>query len=74
MDRDSLINQYILKLKSHDEWEDKVRNRRLLLNPVRVKCSEMMKKYDKSEDMIKSLETAGQLIGEVLKRDNDERC
>jgi 26S proteasome regulatory subunit T4 len=30
--------------------------------------------YDKSEDDIKALQSVGQVIGEVLKQLDDERC
>ena len=40
---------------------------------MRVKSYDYMKQYDKTEDMIKSLESTGQIVGEVLKRFDDEK-
>ena len=34
----------------------------------------MERKYQKSEDDIKALQSVGQIIGEVLKQIDDEKC
>ena len=34
----------------------------------------MEKKFQKSEDDIKALQSVGQIIGEVLKQIDDEKC
>ena len=35
---------------------------------------ELQKEYDRTEDNIKALQSVGQIIGEVLKQLDDERC
>lgn len=41
---------------------------------VRLGLRALDKEYDKSEDDIKALQSVGQVIGEVLKQLDDERC
>jgi len=41
---------------------------------VRVDVKQLKADYDKSEDDLKALQSVGQLIAEVLKRLDDERC
>jgi ATP-dependent 26S proteasome regulatory subunit len=41
---------------------------------VRLGLRTLDKEYDKSEDDIKALQSVGQVIGEVLKQLDDERC
>lgn len=41
---------------------------------VRLGLRSLEKEYDKSEDDIKALQSVGQVIGEVLKQLDDERC
>jgi hypothetical protein len=44
------------------------------LPSVRLDLSQMNKDYDKTEDDLKAIQNVGQIIGEVLKRLDDERC
>jgi ATP-dependent 26S proteasome regulatory subunit len=46
----------------------------LLLFVERLELKELHKQYDKSEDDLKSLQSVGQMIGEVLRQLDDERC
>lgn len=41
---------------------------------VRLGLRKLDKDYDKSEEDIKALQSVGQVIGEVLKQLDDERC
>lgn len=41
---------------------------------VRLSLRQLEKDYDKSEDDIKALQSVGQIIGEVLKQLDEERC
>lgn len=41
---------------------------------MRLGLRSLEKEYDKSEDDIKALQSVGQVIGEVLKQLDDERC
>lgn len=41
---------------------------------MRLGLRTLDKEYDKSEDDIKALQSVGQVIGEVLKQLDDERC
>ena len=41
---------------------------------MRLGLRALDKEYDKSEDDIKALQSVGQVIGEVLKQLDDERC
>lgn len=41
---------------------------------VRLSLRTLEKDFDKSEDDIKALQSVGQIVGEVLKQLDDERC
>ena len=41
---------------------------------VRLGLRDFEKQFDKSEDDIKALQSVGQIIGEVLKQLDEERC
>ena len=41
---------------------------------VRDDIKILKKQYDKTEDDLKALQSVGQIIGEVLKQLDDERC
>ena len=45
-----------------------------LLNQVRLGLRDLDKDFDKSENDIKALQSVGQIIGEVLKQLDNERC
>lgn len=45
-----------------------------VLTIVRLGLRELEKQFDKSEDDIKALQSVGQIIGEVLKQLDEERC
>lgn len=66
MNRDNLIANYLKKLKEHNDYEEKIKKMRLQLN-------QLNQDYDKTEDHLKALQSVGQIIGEVLKRLDDEK-
>jgi ATP-dependent 26S proteasome regulatory subunit len=41
---------------------------------VRLNIREQQKAYDQSEEDLKAIQSVGQIIGEVLKQLDDERC
>lgn len=45
-----------------------------LAHSVRMSLRELERDYEKSEDDIKALQSVGQIIGEVLKQLDEERC
>jgi len=65
--RQHAIEEYKKKLLAHKEVDSKVRS---LREDVRKAKGE----YDKTEDDLKALQSVGQIIGEVLKQLDEERC
>lgn len=55
------------KLIESREWEAK-------LKALRLEIKALQKEYDQTEENIKALQSVGQIIGEVLKQLDDERC
>jgi ATP-dependent 26S proteasome regulatory subunit len=55
------------KLLQHKEIDAKVRN-------LRDQAKELKVEYDKTEDDLKALQSVGQIIGEVLRQLDEERC
>ena len=41
---------------------------------MRDKLKDLKKEYDKTEDDLKALQSVGQIIGEVLRQLDEERC
>ena len=66
-ERDTAIDGYKQKLMEHREWEAKLKS-------LRTDIKDLQKRYDHTEDSIKALQSVGQIIGEVLKQLDDERC
>lgn len=46
----------------------------ILCNTVRFSLKDLEKQYEKTEDDIKAVQSVGQIIGEVMKQLDDERC
>ncbi|KAJ2355313.1 26S proteasome subunit rpt4 [Coemansia erecta] len=65
-DRVRVLTSYRRTIVEHSEWEDKVKEAR---NGVKRLETE----YDKSEDDLKALQSAGQIIGEVFKQLDADR-
>lgn len=66
-ERQAALNSYRAKLIESREWEAKLKN-------LRIEIKDLQKEFDKTEDNIKALQSVGQIIGEVLKQLDDERC
>lgn len=65
--RTKALESYKKKLLEHREVEAKVRGLRLGLR-------DSNKEYDKTEDDLKALQSVGQIIGELLRQLDEERC
>ena len=61
------IEEYKRKLLQHKELDSKVRS-------LRDDVKKAKGEYDKTEDDLKALQSVGQIIGEVLKQLDEERC
>lgn len=88
--RASVLADYRKVLLQHKEADAKVRNSELpcsepmaacastTLFPfslaVRTEVKVVKKEYDKTEDDLKALQSVGQIIGEVLRQLDEERC
>lgn len=66
-ERDHALSQYKTKLIEVREWEAK-------LKALRLDIKGLQHDFDVSEDNIKALQSVGQIIGEVLKQLDEERC
>ena len=66
-ERQAALNSYRTKLSDSREWEAKLKN-------LRLDIKDLQKLFDRTEDNIKALQSVGQIIGEVLKQLDDERC
>ena len=66
-ERDHALQEYKTKLLESREWESK-------LKALRLEIKGLQHDFDVSEDNIKALQSVGQIIGEVLKQLDDERC
>ena len=77
--RDAATDQLRKALLQHKEMDTKVRTRMFeswlrSQYPVRDEMKKQQKDYDKSEDDLKALQSAGQIVGEVLRQLDEERC
>ncbi|ATY63230.1 proteasome regulatory particle subunit Rpt4 [Cordyceps militaris] len=66
-ERQAALNSYRAKLIESREWEAKLKN-------LRLEIKGLQKEFDRTEDNIKALQSVGQIIGEVLKQLDEERC
>jgi hypothetical protein len=66
-ERDHALQEFKKKLLDSREMEAR-------LKALRVEIKGLQKDYDLSEDNIKALQSVGQIIGEVLKQLDEERC
>ncbi len=65
--KEAVLADYRKKLLKHKEIDTKVRS-------LREAVKELKKDYDKTEDDLKALQSVGQIIGEVLRQLDEERC
>jgi ATP-dependent 26S proteasome regulatory subunit len=66
-EREHALASFKQKLIESREWEAK-------LKALRLDIKGLQKEFDQTEDNIKALQSVGQIIGEVLKQLDDERC
>lgn len=66
-EREHALASFKSKLLESREWEAK-------LKALRIEIKGLQKDFDHTEDNIKALQSVGQIIGEVLKQLDDERC
>lgn len=66
-ERAHALEEYKNKLLESREWESKLR-------ALRMEIKGLQHDFDVSEDNIKALQSVGQIIGEVLKQLDEERC
>ena len=66
-ERAEALEQYKKKLLESREQEAK-------LKALRLDIKGLQKEFDTTEDNIKALQSVGQIIGEVLKQLDEERC
>ena len=66
-ERTKALEEYKAKLLESRECEAK-------LKALRLEIKGLQKDFDTTEDNIKALQSVGQIIGEVLKQLDDERC
>lgn len=66
-ERRHALDSFKAKLLESREWEAK-------LKALRLDIKGLQKEFDHTEDNIKALQSVGQIIGEVLKQLDDERC
>jgi ATP-dependent 26S proteasome regulatory subunit len=66
-EREHALAEFKKKLIESREWETKLKN-------LRLEIKELQKEYDRTEENIKALQSVGQIVGEVLKQLDDERC
>ena len=66
-ERTDALEQYKKKLLELREMEAKLKNLRLDIKGLQTD-------FDTTEDNIKALQSVGQIIGEVLKQLDEERC
>lgn len=64
--RNKALNVYAEKLAQHRQLEAEVKK-------IRENQKDLKKKYEKTEDDLKALQSVGQIVGEVLKQLDDER-
>jgi 26S proteasome regulatory subunit T4 len=66
-EREHALEEYKKKLLDSREHEAK-------LKALRMEIKGLQHDYEVSEDNIKALQSVGQIIGEVLKQLDEERC
>ena len=66
-ERDQALEDYKRSLLELREWEAKLKS-------LRMGIKDLQREFDVSEDNIKALQSVGQIIGEVLKQLDEERC
>lgn len=66
-EREQALEDYKKSLLELREWEAKLKS-------LRMGIKDLQREFDVSEENIKALQSVGQIIGEVLKQLDEERC
>lgn len=66
-ERSDAIARYTDSLLESRNWEVKLKN-------LRLEIKDLEKEFNQTEENIKALQSVGQIIGEVLKQLDEERC
>jgi 26S proteasome regulatory subunit T4 len=66
-ERQQALEDYKKCLLESREWEAKLKS-------LRLGIKDLQKEFDTTEENIKALQSVGQIIGEVLKQLDEERC
>lgn len=66
-EREHALQEFKRKLIESRDWEAK-------LKALRLEIKGLQRDFDVSEENIKALQSVGQIIGEVLKQLDEERC
>jgi 26S proteasome regulatory subunit T4 len=62
-----LLSVYVNRLKENKEMEARLKS-------VRLENNNLRKEADKIEENLKAIQNTGQLIGEILKKIDTEKC
>lgn len=65
-ERDQILSQYRAKIREHRETEARLKR-------IRLDVKDLVARYQKTEDDLTALQSVGQIIGDVLKRLDDDR-
>lgn len=66
MEQSDVLRAYIRAVKEHREFESKVKK-------LRFDIKELNVKYEKTEDHLKALQSVGQIVGQILKKLQNEK-
>jgi 26S proteasome regulatory subunit T4 len=64
--REQALLDFRRRLVDHREWDAKLKN-------LRLGIRDLEKRFDKTEDDMKALQSVGQIVGEVLKQLDEEK-
>jgi 26S proteasome regulatory subunit T4 len=64
--REQGLHDFRRRLVDHREWDTKLKN-------LRLGIRDLEKRFDKTEDDMKALQSVGQIVGEVLKQLDEEK-
>ena len=65
-DREALVRTYIQRQKDNSDVQERVKNNKLQIEEKR-------KTYEKTENYLKSIESIGQLVGEVIQKITEDK-
>ena len=65
-DREALVRTYIQRQKDNSDVQERVKN-------IKLQIEEKRKTYDRTENYLKSIESIGQLVGEVIQKITEDK-